>query len=96
MDPADVLGHFGAGKACLDLMRFREAAQHFERVVEIQHDYSVAWANLGQCYAALGENDRAIDTFNKGISVAEGKGDMMPARDMKVRLAKLTGQAAEA
>jgi len=89
MDPDDVLGHFGAGKACLDLKRFGEAASHFEKVVEIQNDYSVAWANLGQAYVALGEKDKAIATLEKGIVVAEGKGDMMPARDMKVRLDKL-------
>lgn len=94
MDPGDVLGHFGAGKACLDLKRFGEAAQHFEKTIEIQKDYSVAWANLGQAYAALGEREKARETFERGIEVARGKGDMMPMRDMQTRLEKL-GAGAE-
>jgi tetratricopeptide (TPR) repeat protein len=89
MDPGDVLGHFGAGKACLDLKRFGEAASHFEKTIAIQRDYSVAWANLGQAYAALGERDKARETFLQGIEVARGKGDMMPMRDMQTRLEKL-------
>jgi len=93
MDPGDVLGHFGAGKACLDLKRFGEAAKHFEETLRIQPDYSVAWANLGQAYAALGENDRARETFTRGIEVARAKGDMMPVRDMQTRLDKLNAVA---
>ncbi|MCA8940127.1 MAG: tetratricopeptide repeat protein, partial [Planctomycetes bacterium] len=89
MDPGDVLGYFGCGKALLDSKRFREAAEMLAKVVEIQEDYSVAWANLGTAYAALGENDKARETFEKGIEVAREKGDMMPARDMQVRLERL-------
>ncbi|MCK6440641.1 MAG: tetratricopeptide repeat protein, partial [Planctomycetes bacterium] len=90
MDPKDVLGHFGAGKACIDLKRFREAAGHFEKVVELQRDYSVAWANLGAAYAALGETDKARKVFEEGIAVAGAKGDLMPKRDMEHRLSRLT------
>lgn len=89
MDPGDVLGHFGAGKACLDLRRFGEAVGHFDRVLEIQPDYSVAWANLGQALVALGNLDRAREVFGRGIEVARGKGDLMPMRDMQTRLEKL-------
>lgn len=90
MDPGDVLGHFGAGKACMDLKRFGEAAKHFEDVLAIQRDYSVAWANLGTCLVSLGENDRARKVFEDGIEVAKLKGDLMPMRDMQTRLANLT------
>ncbi len=89
LDPDDVLGHFGVGKASLDLKRYREAVTHFENVLKIEKHYSVAWANLGRAYAALGEEEEARKTFEKGIQIAEEKGDLMPARDMKVRLEKL-------
>ena len=89
MDPTDVLGHFGAGKAYLDIKHYRNAAEHFEEVVKIQPDYSVAWANLGAAYAALGEKDKARTTFEKGIEIAGEKGDLMPKRDMEHRLSKL-------
>lgn len=89
MDPDDVLGYFGAGRACLDLKRFGEAVEHFRKVVELQRDYTVAWANLGTAFAALGETDAARETFETGIEVGEEKGDMMPVRDMQTRLRNL-------
>jgi Flp pilus assembly protein TadD len=80
---------FGLGKACVDAGRNEEAAAHLQRAVEQQPDYSAAWKLLGKALALAGRNGEAIDVYRRGIDVAEGRGDIQAAKEMKIFLKRL-------
>ena len=65
------------------------AAEHLQRAVEIDPDYSAAWKILGKALDAAGRPDAAISTYEQGIEVAERKGDKQAAREMQVFLRRL-------
>lgn len=65
------------------------AAQHLRRAVEHDPDYSAAWKLLGRAEAAAGETAAARASFERGIEVAEARGDVQAAREMRVFLKRL-------
>lgn len=84
---------FGLGKACIDAGRNEEAAAHLRRAVEQQPDYSAAWKLLGKALALAGRDDEAVDAYRRGIEVAEAKGDIQAAKEMKVFLKRILKSA---
>jgi folate-binding protein YgfZ len=88
--PEDPLGNFGLGSAYLELKRYPEAVEPFERVVKAQPKHSVAWLSLGKALEGMGDLSRARETYERGIEVAAAKGDLMPLREMQARLDQLS------
>jgi folate-binding protein YgfZ len=88
--PEDPLGNFGLGSSYLELKRYPEAVEPFERVVKAQPKHSVAWLSLGKALEGMGELSRARESYEKGIEVAAAKGDLMPLREMQTRLDHLS------
>lgn len=62
------------------------AIDHLGKAVELDPAYSAAWKQFGNALAAAGEPARAIDAYQTGIEVAERKGDMQAAKEMRVFL----------
>jgi Tfp pilus assembly protein PilF len=60
------------------------AAEHFARAVELDAKYSAAWKGLGRALADAGRSGEALQAYRTGIAVAEGKGDIQAAKEMKV------------
>jgi len=75
---------FALGNECLKAGEALAAAQHFERAVAFDPQYTAAW----KLYAkALAEADRArdaLDAYEKGIAVAQQKGDKQAEKEMRV------------
>ena len=46
--------------------------------------YSAAWKLLGKALAETGQAQAALDAYQRGIAVAEQKGDLQAAREMTV------------
>jgi len=70
------------------------AALHFARATELDPMYSAAWKMLGKACAAQGDTAGAIGAYTRGIEVAEARGDIQTAREMRVFLKRLsTSQA---
>lgn len=65
------------------------AAGHLARAVELDPKYSAAWKLLGKALAAAGRAGEARDAYTQGITVAESKGDIQAAKEMKVFLKRL-------
>ena len=69
---------------------YLKAKQHDEAIVQlaqaVAHDpgYSAAWKLYGKALAAAGRNREALAVFDKGIAIAEDKGDIQAAKEMKV------------
>jgi tetratricopeptide (TPR) repeat protein len=76
------------GNAWLPLDAAR-AAGYYRDAVARDAAYSAAWKGLGRALAAAGEPREALEAWRQGIAVAEQKGDIQAAREMKVFLRRL-------
>ncbi|MDZ7661392.1 tetratricopeptide repeat protein [Thiohalophilus sp.] len=84
-----LLLRFGLGQAYLKEQQPANAIPHLQRALQFDGDYSAAWKLLGQAHADSGDHQQAIATYEKGIEVAEKKGDMQAAKEMRVFLKRL-------
>lgn len=62
------------------------ARAHLAQAVSQDPTYSAAWKIYGKVLAALTLTEAAIAAFETGIRVAEQKGDIQAAKEMKVFL----------
>jgi predicted Zn-dependent protease len=73
------------------------AAAYLRQAVERDPRQSAAWKLLGKALTEAGDTAAAMAAYREGIAVAEGRGDIQAAREMKVflkRLEKATSGAA--
>ena len=89
-DEPDSLGLFMLGKMYLDVGRHADAAATLERCVALKPDYSAAYRFLGDAWRKAGDAARARSTYEKGIAVAEEKGDLQASKEMGVMLRKVS------
>lgn len=80
---------FGLAQALLKAKAFDEAIEHLLKALEFDAEYSAAFKLLAKAYMQTGQNILAIDTYEKGIEIAERKGDIQAAKEMKVFLKRL-------
>lgn len=70
------------------------AAAAFRAAVEFDPNYSAAWKVLGKALAEAGDKAGAVDAYERGIAVAEAKGDIQAAKEMKVFAKRLAKESA--
>lgn len=80
---------FGLGQALLNDKQFSEAITHLQKAVEFDAEYSAAWKLLGKALVENQQHNEAIVAYEQGIKVAESKGDIQAAKEMKVFLKRL-------
>ena len=80
---------FGLGQALIKSKDFNQAIEHLLKALEFDAEYSAAFKLLGKAYAQTEQNELAISTYEKGIEIAERKGDIQAAKEMKVFLKRL-------
>ena len=71
-----------------------KAGKCFQEAVDRDSQYSAAWKALGKALAEAGDASGALAAYERGIAVAETKGDIQAAKEMKVfarRLRKAPG-----
>ncbi len=81
-DPTNEMAHFSLGSAYLQAGRHAEAAQCFERCVELVPEMSKSFQLGGQAMLGAGWEDRAVAFLSRGYEVAAKRGDRMPAEAM--------------
>ena len=84
---------FSLGSALLKAGDAAEAATHLAEAVRQDPGYSAAWKLYGKALEATGDAGAAIGAYERGIEVAEGKGDKQAAREMTVFLKRLRRQS---
>ncbi len=82
----NALLRFTLGSAFLKQERYDEAVEHLLKAVEFTPDYTAAWKILGKAYLGNQALIEAKKTFEKGITIAEQKGDMQAKKEMMVFL----------
>ena len=80
----NALLRFSLGNAYFSTGDFEQALRHLAAAIEQDPRYSAAWKLYGRSLAECGRYDEAIDAFDKGIEVAEGRGDIQAAKEMRV------------
>jgi|SRR2546421_9167019 predicted Zn-dependent protease len=93
LEPDDTVLRFGLGELYIGAEDFASAAEQFAEIVRLDPQYSAAYRYLGQSYAALGKPQAAAEVFQRGIAVAEARGDLQTAKEMQVFLRRLQKQA---
>lgn len=86
---------FGLGQALIKLKQPEQAIPHLQKALEFDPEYSAAYKLLGKAYVDTQQDSLAIDTYESGIQIAETKGDIQAAKEMKVFLKRLTKSAPE-
>jgi Tfp pilus assembly protein PilF len=80
----NALLRFSLGGAYLKAGDSDRAAAHLSQAVAHDPQYSAAWKLYGKALAESGRPADAIAAFDSGIAVAEAKGDIQAAKEMRV------------
>ena len=85
----NALLRFGLANEYLKLGQLEQAIGHLRKAVTHDPKYSAAWKRLGKALAEAGRKTDAIRAYEEGIRVAEEKGDVQAAKEMRVFLGRL-------
>lgn len=80
----NALLRFSLGNACFQAERFGDAVTHLSSAVSQDPDYSAAWKLYGRSLSESGRHAEALEVFDQGIDVAEKRGDIQAAKEMRV------------
>jgi predicted Zn-dependent protease len=80
---------FGLGNAYLKAGQPRRAIEHLRAAVAQDPKYSAAWKALGGALAQARCEAEAIVAYEQGIGIAEDKGDVQAAKEMRVFVKRL-------
>jgi len=85
----NALLRYGLGNEHLKLGHYEQAIGHLKRAVAHDPKYSAAWKLLGKALTEAGHTAEAAKAYEDGIRVAEEKGDVQAAKEMRVFLKRL-------
>jgi predicted Zn-dependent protease len=80
---------FSLGSALLKDGDVTGAIEHLAEALRQDPEYSAAWKIYGKALQASGDSVAAIEAYERGIAVAERKGDKQAAKEMTVFLKRL-------
>lgn len=80
----NVLMRFTLGSAYLKEKQWSEAEAHLRAALAHDPSYSAAWKLLGKALASAERHVEALAVYEEGIGVAEGRGDIQAAKEMRV------------
>ena len=83
---------FSLGTEYLKAGNPARAADYFRDAIAHDPNYSAAHKGLGKALAEAGECEAAIAAYHEGIAIAEARGDIQAAREMKVFARRLEKQ----
>lgn len=82
----NALLRYSLGNELFKAGEWESAIGHLGRALEQDPDYSAAWKIYGKALIQAGDHTQAVDAFEQGIEVAERKGDVQAAKEMRVFL----------
>ena len=69
------------------------AIRHAQGAVRIDAEYSAGWKALGKALAVAGKSAEAQRAYERGIEVADKRGDRQAANEMRVFIKRLARSA---
>ncbi len=91
--PDDVLARLALSTSYRKLGMPARAIAHLKHALVRAPEMSVVYLDLGKALEDVGAADEARDVYQRGIPVADGRGDLMPRNQMQSRLAALQRKA---
>jgi uncharacterized protein HemY len=85
----NALLRYTLGSLCLKQQDAETAAQHLAEAVKQDPDHSASYKLYGKVLALLNREDEAREVYQKGIAMAEARGDVQAAKEMSVFLKRL-------
>ncbi|MEX2517117.1 MAG: tetratricopeptide repeat protein [Gammaproteobacteria bacterium] len=85
----NALLRYSLGAAYLKEGHHDVAIIHLEKAVAQDPDYSAAWKLYGKALTAANNVPAAIEAYQKGIKVAEKRGDIQAVKEMRVFLKRI-------
>ncbi len=68
----------------------QEALQYFDNLLETNPQYTGAYYHLGKLYEAIGDPQKAIDTYKQGMVITQQKAAWHDHNELKGALALLS------
>lgn len=88
-EPNDVFLNFGLAMEFVKANRLEDAVVQFQKVIDLDGDYTAAWFQKGNTLVTLGRLHEASAVLRAGIEVAERIGNQHAASEMGEVLATL-------
>ena len=85
----NALLRYSLGNEYLKAENYQQACEHLRACLAQDEQYSAAYNLLGKALAAMDATREAREVYEKGIAVAEDKGDIQAAKEMRVFLKRL-------
>lgn len=85
----NLLLRYGLAQALLKDGQPKQAVEHLLKALEFEPQHSAAYKLLGKAYSENQQVEQAISTYEEGITIAEKRGDIQAAKEMKVFLKRL-------
>jgi len=85
----NALLRYTLGSLSLKEADFEAAVMHLEQALKWDEGHSASWKLYGKALTKLGRKVEALVAYEKGIAVAESKGDVQAAKEMRVFLKRL-------
>jgi len=79
-----VLLRYGLGNEYLKDKQYEQAVVHLAEAVRQDPGYSAAWKLYGKALTGAERYLEAVTAFDRGIEMAEAKGDVQAAKEMRV------------
>lgn len=86
---------YSLGTAYQNAGDLEQARDQLAEAVRQDAAYSAAWKAYGKVLGELGRADEAVAAFDRGIEVAEQRGDIQAAREMKVFRKRILAKRAD-
>ena len=83
---------YSLGNEYLKAGDFAQAASRLREAVERDTGYSAAWKLLGRALSESAQPAEALAAYEQGIAVAEARGDIQAAKEMRVFARRLQRQ----
>jgi uncharacterized protein HemY len=77
------------GSLCIKEADFEAAASHLEQALEFDAHHSASWKLYGTALTKLKRLEEAMVVYERGITVAESKGEVQAAKEMRIFLKRL-------
>ena len=84
---------FSLGNEYFKTEQWDQAVEHLGRSVSLDPGYSAAWKLYGRALSNAGRSVEAVRALEQGIEVAEAKGDVQAAKEMRVFLKRARAAA---
>ena len=85
----NALIRFTMASAFMQHKKYDQAIEHLKKAIEHEPEYSAAWKLYGRCLFEMDKNEEAQNVYEKGLQIAQAKGDMQTVREIEVFLKRL-------